>query len=37
MIGSKLDLFKKEWLDVVFENRNKEYGAYALLYSQFRQ
>ncbi len=30
MIGSKLDLFKKEWLDVVFENRNKEYGAYAL-------
>src|SRR5690606_11580918 len=30
MLGSKLDLFKKEWLDVVFENRNKEYGAYAL-------
>ena len=30
MVGSKLDLFKNEWLDVVFENRNKEYGAYAL-------
>ncbi|MFZ4262626.1 energy transducer TonB [Sphingobacterium sp. HJSM2_6] len=30
MIISKLDLFKKEWLDVVFENRNKEYGAYEL-------
>ena len=30
MLGSKLDLFRKEWLDVVFENRNKEYGAYAL-------
>ncbi|MBP3943493.1 TonB family protein [Sphingobacteriaceae bacterium WQ 2009] len=30
MIGSKLDIFKKEWLDVVFEGRNKEYGAYEL-------
>ncbi len=30
MIDSKLDLFKKEWLEVVFENRNKEYGAYEL-------
>src|SRR5690606_1477062 len=30
MLGSKLDLFKNEWLDVVFENRNKEYGAYEL-------
>ena len=30
MFGSKLDIFKKEWLDVVFENRNKEYGAYDL-------
>jgi len=30
MFGSKLDLFKAEWLDVVFENRNKEYGAYDL-------
>lgn len=30
MFGSKLDLFKKEWLDVVFEDRNKEYGAYQL-------
>ncbi len=26
----KLDLFKKEWLDVVFEGRNKSYGAYDL-------
>lgn len=30
MFGPKLDLFKKEWLDVVFEGRNKDYGAYAL-------
>ena len=30
MLGSKLDLFRKEWLDVVFEDRNKDYGAYAL-------
>lgn len=27
---AKNDLFKKEWLDVVFENRNKAYGAYSL-------
>ena len=27
---AKLDIFKKEWLDVVFEGRNKEYGAYDL-------
>lgn len=26
----KLDLFKKQWLDVVFEGRNKSYGAYEL-------
>lgn len=26
----KLDLFKKEWLDVIFEGRNKSYGAYEL-------
>ncbi len=26
----KLDLFKKEWIDVVFEGRNKKYGAYDL-------
>jgi len=26
----KLDIFKKEWLDVVFRGRNKEYGAYDL-------
>lgn len=30
MLGPKLDIFKKEWLDVVFEGRNKEYGAYDL-------
>ncbi len=30
MIGSKLDIFKKEWLDVVFDGRNKAYGAYDL-------
>src|SRR5690606_39389856 len=30
MIGSKLDIFKKEWLDVVFDGRNKAYGAYQL-------
>lgn len=26
----KLDLFKKSWLDMVFEGRNKSYGAYEL-------
>lgn len=30
MFGSKLDLFKLEWLDVVFAGRNKSYGAYEL-------
>lgn len=30
MFGSKLDIFKREWLDVVFADRNKEYGAYDL-------
>jgi len=30
MFGTKLDIFKKEWLDVVFDGRNKEYGAYEL-------
>ncbi len=30
MLGSKLDLFKPEWLDVVFAGRNKAYGAYEL-------
>lgn len=30
MFGSKLDIFKKEWLDVVFDGRNKKYGAYEL-------
>ena len=27
---SKIDLFRKEWLDVVFENKNKSCGAYRL-------
>ncbi len=30
MFGSKLDIFKKEWLEVVFAGRNKSYGAYEL-------
>ena len=27
---AKLNIFRKEWLDIVFENRNKNYGAYQL-------
>jgi protein TonB len=30
MLGSKIDLLKREWLDVVFANKNKAYGAYEL-------
>jgi periplasmic protein TonB len=30
MLISKFDLYNPEWLEVVFENRNKEYGAYEL-------
>lgn len=30
MFGSKIDLFNKEWLDVVFAKKNKNYGAYEL-------
>jgi len=30
MLGSKIDLFGKEWLDVVFDKKNKGYGAYEL-------
>ncbi|WP_428329278.1 energy transducer TonB [Mucilaginibacter sp.] len=30
MLISKFDLYKSEWLDLVFDNRNKEYGAYEL-------
>lgn len=26
----KLDIFKREWTDVIFKGRNKEYGAYEL-------
>lgn len=27
---SKLNIFKQEWIDIVFEGRNKKYGAYKL-------
>lgn len=30
MLISKFDLYNAEWLELVFENRNKEYGAYDL-------
>ena len=30
MLISKFDLYKSEWLELVFENRNKGYGAYQL-------
>lgn len=30
MLGSKLDLFDPQWLEVVFLGRNKAYGAYSL-------
>jgi len=30
MFGSKLDILKQEWIDVVFTGRNKSYGAYDL-------
>ncbi|HEY4327841.1 MAG TPA: energy transducer TonB [Mucilaginibacter sp.] len=30
MLISKFDLYKPEWLELVFENRNKDYGAYYL-------
>ena len=30
MFGSKSDLYRTEWLDLVFDDRNKEYGAYDL-------
>ena len=30
MLGSKLDILKPEWIDVVFADRNKSYGAYDL-------
>ncbi len=30
MLISKIDLYKTEWLDLVFAKRNKEYGAYYL-------
>lgn len=30
MLGSKLDILNQEWIDVVFSDRNKAYGAYEL-------
>jgi len=30
MLNSKFDLYKTEWLDLVFADRNKSYGAYDL-------
>jgi protein TonB len=30
MLISNFNLYKAEWLDLVFDNRNKEYGAYEL-------
>ncbi len=30
MLGQKLDILKQEWIDVVFTDRNKNYGAYQL-------
>jgi len=30
MLISKFDLYKSEWLELVFDNRNKAYGAYEL-------
>jgi protein TonB len=30
MMNSSFDLYQTDWLDVVFANRNKSYGAYAL-------
>ncbi|HEY2583894.1 MAG TPA: hypothetical protein VGI43_18940, partial [Mucilaginibacter sp.] len=30
MLISKFDLYKPEWLELVFDNRNKDYGAYYL-------
>jgi len=30
MFGTKIDLFREEWLDVIFAKKNKSYGAYAL-------
>jgi protein TonB len=30
MLGTKLDILKQEWIDVVFNRRNKDYGAYEL-------
>lgn len=30
MLGSKIDLFGNDWLEVVFDQKNKTYGAYQL-------
>lgn len=36
MLGSKIDILKKEWIDTIFKGRNKEYGAYELRRSSSR-
>ena len=30
MLGKKIDILQKEWIDVIFKGRNKDYGAYEL-------
>ncbi len=30
MFAARIDLFKKDWLDVIFSSKNKKYGAYEL-------
>ena len=30
MLISKFNLYKSEWLELVFDDRNKNYGAYEL-------
>jgi protein TonB len=30
MLGSKIDILQKEWIDVIFKGRNKDYGAYEM-------
>jgi len=37
MLGSKLDILDQQWIDVVFNDRNKAYGAYELRQSNGRR
>ncbi len=30
MLGDKLDIYKSEWIEVIFSHRNRSYGAYTL-------